>query len=52
MAILQKLDELLPAVFGLNTPAINECRKVVKREFRNHLRAKPIILPDDPDWHL
>jgi hypothetical protein len=50
--ILQQLDELLPAIFGLNATAVSECRKAIKRELRHQLRAKPLILPEDPDWHL
>jgi hypothetical protein len=52
IVILQQLEQLLPAIFGLNTTAVSECRKVIKKELRHLLRGKALILPDDPDWPM
>ena len=50
VAILQQLESLLPKMFGLDVPAIRECRQLIRNEQAYLLRRKMLVLPDDPDW--
>lgn len=50
VAILQQLESLLPKMFGLDVPAIRECRQLIRNEQAYLLRGKMLVLPDDPDW--
>jgi tetratricopeptide (TPR) repeat protein len=50
VAILQQLESLLPIMFGLDVPAIRECRQLIRNEQAFLLRGKMLVLPDDPDW--
>ncbi|MBL8874044.1 MAG: hypothetical protein JNK90_29995 [Planctomycetaceae bacterium] len=50
ISALQEINNLIPAIFGLDVVGIHECRTLVKNELAFALRGKSLILPTDPDW--